>query len=252
MTLPQLRFWRWASVIAGVCLVAYVTMRHLESDKLRADRASLLLERDKSRGLQHEIESLRHLLPSAADMADLKGALARRDQARHAIVLLERAVADKAIPPTAPKTPARQPPADPPWTNAGRASPEAAIETLVWASLSGSVENLKDAFLLSPADEARVASRYASLPESTREGYGSPKEFFATLLAARMAPDLTGYEIRDQREQAGKLEVHLALSTTNPARTGKREIMLTLEQQATGWKVQVPASQVTAVLAMVQ
>ncbi len=248
----RLRFWRGASVIAGVCLVTYVTMRHLESDRLRAHRVSLLQDRDKSRALQNEVENLRQKLPSATDIADLTGALTKMDQTRHAIGLLERAIANEATPLPAPATPARQPSVERPWKNAGQASPQATIETLVWASLSGSVENLKEAFLLSPADEARVVSLYASLPESTQEGYGSATQFFATLLAARMPPDLAGYEMRDQREEAGKLEVRLALSLTNQARTGTREIMLTLQRHPAGWKIQIPTSQVTAVLAMVK
>lgn len=252
MPSPRLQFWRGASVIAGVCLITYVTMRHLESAKLRAHRVSLLLDRDKSRAFQNEIESLRQISPSATDIADLTGVITKMDQTRHAIRLLERATANEATPQPVPVTPARQLPVERPWKNAGQASPQATIETLVWASLSGSVENLKEAFLLSPADEARVVSLYASLPEPTREGYGSATQFFATLLAARMPPDLAGYEIRDQREEAGKLEIHLALNTTNQARTGKREIMLTLQRHPTGWKVQIPASQVTAVLAMVK
>lgn len=252
MTSSRLRVWRCASVVLGIALICYVTVRHFVWNDLRAQKASLQQEADGGRALQAEIETLRKKVASEADILALRREIVAVEQARRGIKNLERALSVEVKD----RTPLAEPPGPPPprraWRNAGQMSPEATIETLVWATSSGSVENLKSTLLLSPSDEAQVASLYAGLPEATKVGYGSPANLFATLLTAKMPTDLSDYEILDQREQNGGLEVNLVLTTGWREGSGKRAITLLLQHQATGWKIQVPTSQVKAVLGMVK
>ncbi len=69
------------------------------------------------------------------------------------------------------------------WKNAGRDSPAAAAESLLWASDSGDLEVLANSVLLDAAARERAAAILARLPESARETYNTPEKLVALLLA---------------------------------------------------------------------
>jgi hypothetical protein len=69
------------------------------------------------------------------------------------------------------------------WKNAGRNSPEAAAETLMWASDSGDLDALANSILLDAAAREKAAAILARLPDGTRQTYNTPEKLVALLLA---------------------------------------------------------------------
>lgn len=67
--------------------------------------------------------------------------------------------------------------------NAGRGTPEAAAESLMWASDSGDLDVLANSILLDAAARERAAAILARLPDATRQTYDTPETLVALLLA---------------------------------------------------------------------
>ena len=69
------------------------------------------------------------------------------------------------------------------WKNAGKGTPEAAAESLMWASDSGDLNVLASAILLDAAARETAAAMLARLPDATRQTYDTPEKLVALLLA---------------------------------------------------------------------
>lgn len=69
------------------------------------------------------------------------------------------------------------------WKNSGKASPEAAAESLMWAADSGDLEALAGAIILEGGARDAAAALYAKLPAEARKVYDSPEKLIALLLA---------------------------------------------------------------------
>jgi hypothetical protein len=73
------------------------------------------------------------------------------------------------------------------WRNAGRATPEAALETALWAAATGEVDALAQLLLLEPDARQRAQALLDRLPESARAQYATPERLIA-LLTAKQIP----------------------------------------------------------------
>jgi hypothetical protein len=62
------------------------------------------------------------------------------------------------------------------WKNAGKESPAAAAESLMWAADSGDLEVLANSILLDAAAREKAAAILARLPESSRQTYNTPEK----------------------------------------------------------------------------
>jgi hypothetical protein len=69
------------------------------------------------------------------------------------------------------------------WKNAGKGSPEAAAESLLWASDSGDLDVLAGSIVLDADAREKAAAILARLPEATRQTYDTPEKLMALLLA---------------------------------------------------------------------
>lgn len=69
------------------------------------------------------------------------------------------------------------------WKNAGKETPSAAAESLMWASDSGELDVLAKAIVLDPAAREKAEAILARLPASARQDYDSPEKLIALLLA---------------------------------------------------------------------
>lgn len=69
------------------------------------------------------------------------------------------------------------------WKNAGKGTPEAAAESLMWASASGDLDVLANSILLDATARERAAAILARLPEALRQVYDTPEKLVALLLA---------------------------------------------------------------------
>src|SRR4051812_41945177 len=62
------------------------------------------------------------------------------------------------------------------WTNAGKATPATAIETVLWAAAGGDVEAVADTIALSPTARQKADALWAQLSDETRAKYGTPEK----------------------------------------------------------------------------
>jgi hypothetical protein len=125
--------------------------------------------------------------------------------------------------------------------NAGRATPEAAAETLLWAAFGGDVETLAEGLILPAAARAKADAWFASLPESTRAQYGSPEKVIA-LLIARGADTLGAMQIIGQREVAPD-EVGVRMRFADTQGNTKEDNFL-LHRAVDGWRLMLPEAAV--------
>ena len=65
--------------------------------------------------------------------------------------------------------------------NAGRATPDAAIETLFWAISSQDVDTLASMVALTPEARQKAEALFAGLPQANKDEIGSPEKLLATL-----------------------------------------------------------------------
>jgi len=100
------------------------------------------------------------------------------------------------------------------WKNAGRATPAAAFESILWAATHGEIDALAGMldFRASGADR-KLEELFAGLPAEVRAQYGSPEKLFATLLAAQIPPAVAAMGVVPQEDpgarNATKINVRL-------------------------------------------
>jgi len=91
------------------------------------------------------------------------------------------------------------------WKNAGRATPTAAFESVLWAATHGEVDALIGMldFRAGGADR-KLEELFAGLPAEVRAQYGSPEKMFATLLAAQIPPAVAAMGVVPQEDPGAK------------------------------------------------
>lgn len=185
-----------------------------ELEKLRADHAAI----DR---LRTEIETLKAKKPEPATAAT---------------VLMPDAAAEvDAAPPKAESlmTPASA------WKNAGRATPQAALETALWAAAGGDVEALAQMLAMDAGARAKAQAIIAQLPPATQAEYSTPERLIA-LLSAKDVPT-GGMRILAQKKN-GTDDVALTVVVESE---GKRKgVNLALHRSEDGWRLVVPESAV--------
>ena len=85
------------------------------------------------------------------------------------------------------------------WKNAGRGTPSATAETVLWAALAGDVDTLAGALTMSPEVRAKAEAWLAGMGEGARQQYGTPEKVLA-LLIAKDAATLSGMQVLGQKE----------------------------------------------------
>jgi hypothetical protein len=75
------------------------------------------------------------------------------------------------------------------WKNQGQATPEAAVETMLWAAAGGDLSALKNTLALAPDTQSKAADLLASLPSGISETYASPEDLMALLVAGNVPLD---------------------------------------------------------------
>ena len=126
------------------------------------------------------------------------------------------------------------------WTNAGRATPAAALETTLWAAAGGDVDVLASGLVFDAQARAKAEAIFAGLPDGVRARYGSPERLIA-MLTARDVP-LEGAHIIDTKARKGNL-AGLGAQLLDASGT-TRMVFLVLRQDGPEWKLVVPTSAV--------
>jgi hypothetical protein len=121
--------------------------------------------------------------------------------------------------------------------NAGRLTPEAATETVLWAAYGGDVDALANSFVFTPTAREKADTWFAGLPANLRQQYGSPEKVIA-LMIAKDAAGLTGMQVLGQKEIApDNVGVRVRFASAD----GKtKDDNLLMRRVADGWRMVVP------------
>jgi len=148
------------------------------------------------------------------------------------------------------------------WSNEGRATPRAAIATLLWAAAGGDLAALRGMLDFNAAASAKARALFDRLPPAERASYGTPEDFFTAA---------TLYQVPQTRAQLSWLHqadadhaiVGLLLATPasatplppldyQPAANGAPPmlkgtspyavVVLNLSRASDGWHVNVPTT----------
>jgi hypothetical protein len=124
------------------------------------------------------------------------------------------------------------------WKNQGQATPEAAVETMLWAAAGGDVKTLKDTLALAPDTQSKATDLLASLPTPARQSIASPEDLMALLVAGNVPLD-SAQVVAKQTNPDGQVIEYLRLKDSD-GRT--RQVYLTLLNVSESWRLTVPAS----------
>jgi RNA polymerase sigma factor (sigma-70 family) len=85
-------------------------------------------------------------------------------------------------------------------TNAGQATPVAAVETLLWALNTGNVDLLAKMITFRPDARAAADKLWASLPAESHSQFPTPESMLAPVAAESFPSDLVGYQVTEDRQ----------------------------------------------------
>ena len=131
--------------------------------------------------------------------------------------------------------------------NAGRATPQAAFTTQLWAARTGNVELEATALTFSPEGRAKLQALLASLPADLAATYDTPEKLMAFALAGSPHP-IGGMQIRGETP-AGTDDVILHTAWQHADDTIVHESDVHLVHSAEGWRMVVPVSLVDRAVA---
>jgi hypothetical protein len=179
----------WRGIAFGAVVIA--TVLAFRQHALHERRAAVEDAREQQRRcelLRAEQLALRQAQPSPGELDALRTDRAAIDALRAEV----RALRDRrgSAPPAAAMVPEK--PACPlvpvsAWKNAGHATPEATLETALWAAATGDVDALAQLLLLEPDARQRAQALLDRLPDAARAQYTTPERLVA-LLTAKQVP----------------------------------------------------------------
>ena len=126
------------------------------------------------------------------------------------------------------------------WKNQGQATPEAAVETMLWAAAGGDLSTLKNTLALAPDTQLKAADLLARLPATANQPFASPEDLMALLVAGSVPLDCAQV-VAKQINQDGQVIEYLRLKGSD-GRT--RQVFIPLQKAPEGWRLMVPASAV--------
>jgi hypothetical protein len=133
------------------------------------------------------------------------------------------------------------------WANAGRATPQAALETALWAAAAGELDALEQTLILDERARDAAGQLFERLSPEARTEYPNPERLIA-LLAAKDVPASTmmAHVSELPSRAAGEARLRVKLQDASGAtRTGR----LTLRATGAGWRVVVSDRDVTRLAA---
>jgi len=121
--------------------------------------------------------------------------------------------------------------------NSGKATPEASTQTALWAAVNGDVDALAGSLMFTASAQKKADAWFATLPEATRQQYGSAEKVVA-LMIAKDADSLTGMQVIGQQEVGpDNVGVRVRLAGAD----GKtKDDTLFMHRSADGWKMVLP------------
>lgn len=237
-------------VITGLAATALVVLgwQHRMTGRLRAERdhqqtALTRLQADRRAEQQEQqlasararAEELDRLLAERAAVARLREELA---------ALRHRAAAPAAVREERPPAPVRPGLAGNAlacslWQNAGRATPEASLETALWAAANGDIDTLTGLLVFDAEAHNEATALFSQLPANLRQEFVSPERLIAVLTAK----DVPLGSAALLKEYPTATETRLSVQLFDAE--GKHKMaLLSVRPDDAGWRFVVPANAV--------
>lgn len=125
------------------------------------------------------------------------------------------------------------------WKNAGRDTPEAALESFLWAADGGELDVLAATIVLDPAAREKATALLARLPPAVRAQYDTPEKFVALFLARDT--DARAMQVLGENKLGEDRLVNLRLLKDD----GKtKDEGYQFRRTSDGWRLVVPAKMV--------
>jgi hypothetical protein len=124
------------------------------------------------------------------------------------------------------------------WKNRGRASPEDATETVLWAASGGDLDVLKETLSINDETRAKAEEMLMTLPGAARSQYPTPEDLLAVVVAGNVPLDKVQLVARQQID-ADHVTEYLRLKNADGI---TRQVYLSLDQSPDGWRLVVPSS----------
>lgn len=218
-----------------------------EADRLRLEIANAAARHADTlaadQRMRRQIAARSRLAPTPAEEAGREAAIAAALAAQKQRAA-QRKTADQ--PPPEP----RSDPAEPyefgrhlrpeQWQNRGFATPENALETVLWAAAGGDLDVLKTALRFDQAGRAAAEAVLAGLPANARSNYQTP-EGLMTLFIAKDAP-LGSLTVLARQETGPNAAVAYAALTDTDGTI--RQACLSFARDGDRWRLVVPANAV--------
>jgi hypothetical protein len=134
------------------------------------------------------------------------------------------------------------------WRNVGQATPEAALETALWAAAGGDVRMLADSLIIDADTRAQAAAVFDRLPAMVRQDVGSAEGLVA-LLTAKHIPLGVAHIVDHLGTAPDEARLVTYVTETNGL---SREVMLTLRARDDRWRLVVPQQAMTKYVAFLQ
>lgn len=187
---PRLRPLLFLGALAGVVAAILGWQRHATGQL----RDSLAWEQSQARERARLMAEHQRLVANQATETEIAAVLAERAlvaQLRAQLTTMQRRAQEATA--TRP-APADGPPVTPPaltghvlnyqrWRNAGQATPEAAFESILWASSVGDIDALVKLLAFEPEARLQAETLFAKLPDAVRQEFVSPERLIAFLTA---------------------------------------------------------------------
>lgn len=225
---------------------------------LRAEVDALRAQRTKATRLRNEVERRRAVQVSPAELEQLKSGQAAAEQLRREITGLKAKLGEKPKSPAASVPPATRfvagatvPASE--WKNAGAATPEAALESALWAAVGGDVEAFARRLVLDWKARAPAKELWESLTPAMRADYDTPEKLMA-FLSIKDVPTGSA-QVRRWMQPSGESGViqPVTIALLSPDGAGKEvQLVLAREPQTTEWKLMVTQAAITKAAAMLK
>ncbi|HTZ19906.1 MAG TPA: sigma-70 family RNA polymerase sigma factor [Opitutaceae bacterium] len=129
--------------------------------------------------------------------------------------------------------------------NAGRATPAAAAQTMVWAMQRGDTKTVASVIDFEPPERAKLEAFIATLPEKVRTDYGTPEELIAMVMSGSPRP-IVGVQLLSQTQPDADTEIHSVQLQYQSGEVRQDEIKF--RRDADGWKQVVSPALVDRVI----
>jgi hypothetical protein len=125
------------------------------------------------------------------------------------------------------------------WKFAGRATPRAAFESVLWSATHQDLDRLAATLSFDPKGRAQMDDFFAQLPAETQRQYGSVEKIAATMLAADLPPNLSAMSALSDSIKEDTARLFMRVERDDGTH---RDTFFNFQKAADGWHLVVPPS----------